>query len=326
MLASVFEDDFVIMEASDGQEALDLMKSHNRRIAAVLLDVIMPGTDGITALRRMKKREYHDRFPTFLITSDTSKETVEEGFKLGAADIILKPFVASFISRRIRNVIELYAARGQLSETVMLQNDKIESMRRDMFEGLVSVIEFRDAEGLEKSHRVHTMTKRLLEQLGKYDESFKCTDEEIEKISLAAILHDIGKLMIPDSILNKEGHLDPEEEKIMQTHTVNGAKMLHQMLDREDPIYRYAYDICRHHHERFDGRGYPDRLVRNEITIPAQVVGLVDAYDALRHGRAGRGAAVSHEVAVKMILNGECGAFSQPLLDCFEENADKMKN
>ena len=257
----------------------------------------------------------------FLITAETSGSVIQEAYELGVMDVISKPVVPYMVQRRVDSVVELFQARKRLNSVVEKQRSEIlEQSRRilelslGMIEALSTAIEFRSGESGEHVRRIHDITKFMLEKtkLGR-----GLSQEEISHIALASIMHDVGKIAIPDAILNKPGRLTPEEFEIMKTHTVQGCTLLEKIPQlRSLPAFEYAYDIARHHHERWDGRGYPDGLTGNEISVWAQIVSLADVYDALVSKRVYKDA-FGFDEAVQMILDGKCGAFSPELLDCF---------
>ena len=247
-----------------------------------------------------------------------------DGYQLGAVDVIMKPFMPNFIKCRINNVIELYAHRNKLEHIVAKQVERLNSLNQSMVETLATVIEFRDCESGEHVKRIGRLTKILMTQVSEMYPEHHLPETEIDKIVTSSILHDVGKISIPDRILNKPGRLTEEEFEIMKQHTVKGCEILQNIPDIIDEgVYKYSYDICRHHHERWDGRGYPDGLSGDDISIWAQVVSVADVYDALTAERVYK-KAFSHEKAVQMIHDGECGTFSPKLLKAFDEVLDDI--
>ena len=325
ILSEAFREQSRILEAENGREALELIEVYRTRIAAILLDVVMPEMDDFQLLEILKERDLLQQIPVFLITADCSDENMRRGYELGVMDIIGKPVVPYFLRRRVYSVMELFQAREHLRRTVDLQDLQLErqaleiqELNRSIIESLATAIEFRSGESGSHVRRISTMTGQLLRRLreeGQVGSAF--SDEIIEQIAAAAILHDVGKIAIPDQILNKPGRLTEEEFELMKTHTVKGCQLLEQIPQyRTNPLYLYAYDICRHHHERWDGRGYPDGLKGEDIPIWSQVVALADVYDALTNQRCYK-PAFSHQEAMAMILGGQCGAFNPSLLDAF---------
>lgn len=328
ILDNLFSAFYEVEEAENGKIGLDKILSDPEKYCAVLLDVVMPVMDGLEVLRHLKKKNILDKIPVFLITSETSDSIMKEAYRLGVMDVIGKPVIPYIVIRRINSVIELFRARKRLGNVVERQNEellkqakKIISLNQGMIESLSTAIEFRSGESGEHVRRICEITKYLLEntELGK-----GMTSETIELISLAAIMHDVGKIAIPDAILNKPGRLTLEEFEIMKTHTIQGAELLNKIPQlKEHEAYKYAYDIARHHHERWDGKGYPDKLKGNEISIWAQIVSIADVYDALSCKRVYKDA-FSREKVVDMIRTGQCGTFGPKLLECFFSVEEKL--
>lgn len=323
ILAEVFKNDYHIIEACDGAQAIEML-NRNKDISAVLLDLLMPRANGLEVLREMNRNGKIKTIPVFLITAADNEDMLLEGYHLGAIDVIRKPFMTHFLRHRINNVIELYGHRNELEKIVAKQVEKLNHMNQSMVETLATVIEFRDCESGEHVKRICGLTKILMTKVSELFSEYRLSETEIDKIVKSSILHDVGKISIPDRILNKPGRLTKEEFEIMKQHTVKGCEILQTIPDiMDEGIYNYSYDICRHHHERFDGRGYPDGLKGDEISIWAQVVSVADVYDALTAERVYK-EAYSHEKAVDMIFNGECGVFNPKVLQAFEASMDKI--
>lgn len=328
ILDNLFSAFYEVEEAENGKEGLEKILQDPDRYCAILLDVVMPVMDGIEVLHQLKEREILDKIPVFLITAEASDSTMKEAYRLGVMDVISKPVIPYIVIRRINSVIELFRARKRLGNVVERQNikllkqaEKIISLNQGMIESLSTAIEFRSGESGEHVRRICEITKYLLEntELGN-----GLSKETIELISLASIMHDVGKIAIPDAILNKPGRLTPEEFEIMKTHTVQGAELLNKIPQlKEHEAYRYAYDIARHHHERWDGKGYPDGLKGEEISIWAQIVSIADVYDALSCKRVYKDA-FSRDKVIEMISTGQCGTFGPKLLECFFSVEDKL--
>lgn len=326
ILCEQFSSKFQVLEAENGLRALDIIKEYGCSLEALLLDIKMPVMNGMEVLEAVREQGFLREVPVFLITVDCVHENMRRAYELGVMDIISKPFTPYFIKRRIESVIELFQSRRHLNQVVehqknrlVRQSQEIKELNRSIIEVLSTAIEFRDCESGEHVQRISDITNLLLQQLR--ENQFKgCdfTDEQIEWISMASIMHDVGKIVIPDDILNKPGRLTKEEFEIMKTHTIRGCDILDRIPKNQGaPVYQYAYDICRHHHERWDGRGYPDGLRGDEITIWSQVVSLADVYDALVSKRVYKDA-YTHEKAVDMILGGECGIFNPDLMKSFQ--------
>ena len=281
ILAETFRENYDILEAENGEEALKIINS-DERVVAVLLDLLMPVMSGIDVLREMNKNGTINNIPVFIVTAANDDPMLMDAYNLGATDIISKPIMPDFIKCRINNVIELYRHRYDLESLLEEKVDKLNLINQSMIEALANIIEFRDGESGEHVKRISSLSKKLLVKLCKMYPEYYLPKSEIDKISNASILHDVGKIAIPDSILNKPGRLTKEEFEIMKSHSVKGCEILSHIPDLlDEDTYKYSYDICRHHHERWDGRGYPDGLAGDEISIWAQAVSIVDVYDAL---------------------------------------------
>lgn len=323
ILREIFKEDYQIMEAENGAQAIEMING-NHHIAAVLLDLLMPKVSGMGVLEEMNRTGKIKSTPVFLITAADNRDMLLDGYKLGAVDVITKPFMAQFLKCRVNNVIELYRHRNELQQVVEEQVERLNRVNQSMVETLATIIEFRDCESGEHVKRICGLTRILMTEVSRMYPEYRLPKEEIERIVTASILHDVGKIAIPDSILNKPGRLTREEFEIMKQHTVKSCEILQNIPHIMDEcIYDYSYDICRHHHERWDGRGYPDGLKGDEISIWSQVVSVADVYDALTSERVYK-KAFSHETAVGMIHNGECGAFNPKVLDAFAHCMDKI--
>jgi putative two-component system response regulator len=322
ILAETFRENYDILEAENGEEALKIIDS-DERVVAVLLDLLMPVMSGIDVLREMNKSGKINNIPVFIVTAANDDPMLMDAYNLGATDIISKPIMPDFIKCRINNVIELYRHRYDLESLLEEKVDKLNLINQSMIETLANIIEFRDGESGEHVKRISSLSKKLLIKLCKMYPEYYLPKAEIDKISSASILHDVGKIAIPDSILNKPGRLTKEEFEIMKSHSVKGCEILSHIPNLlDEDTYKYSYDICRHHHERWDGKGYPDGLAGDEISIWAQAVSIVDVYDALISPRVYK-APFPHDVAVKMIYNGECGTFNPKILEAFNEAIGK---
>ena len=321
ILENIFSSQYKVAEADNGQKGLEKILRHKEQLCAVLLDVVMPEMDGLQVLRRLKEEGIPDYIPIFLITAEASDATMREAYELGVMDVISKPVIPYMVDRRVKSVVGLYQARRRLGSVVerqqselLRQAEQIIEFNRGMIESLSAAIEFRNGESGEHVRRIHDITRYMLTQteLGE-----GLTPEEVDSIALAAITHDVGKIAIPDAILNKPGRLTPEEFEIMKTHTVQGERMLEHIPQlKEHGAYHYACDIARHHRERWDGRGYPDGLKGDEISLWAQIVSLADVYDALVSKRVYKDA-FAREEALKMIQEGQCGVFNPAILERF---------
>jgi putative two-component system response regulator len=325
MLKEILGGDYSILEAENGQECLEKMQAEAGNIALVLLDINMPVMDGFEVLKAMNANHTIEDTPVIMISSEDSDAAIRRSYELGASDYVNRPFDARIVYRRVTNTIKLYAKQRRL---VQMVSDQIRARENntDTLVGVLShIVEFRNGESGAHVRNIRIITEMLLHRLLEISSNYSITAEQQDMIPLASALHDIGKIGIDEKVLNKPGKLTPEEFKVIQTHSMLGAKMLHD-LDQfaEQPLLQTAYEIARWHHERWDGRGYPDGLKGDEIPISAQLVSLADVYDALTSERCYK-KAFSHEKAVQMILNGECGAFNPLLLQCLTDVQDDLK-
>lgn len=325
ILSDILKEEYNILEAADGEEAISILEESVNQIDLVLLDIVMPKMDGFEVLALMNKHHWIDDTPVMMISAETVPSSMHRAYELGAVDFIRRPFDEVVVHKRVSNTMMLYARQKRLIGMVTEQIYEKEKSSNLMVTILSHIVEFRNGEsGLHVLH-INTMTKILLQELKKKTDRYPLTQKDISLISMASSLHDIGKIAIPDEILNKPGRLTPEEFEIMKKHSSIGAEMLKDLPFRnEDGLVKVAYEICRWHHERFDGRGYPDGLVGDEIPISAQVVSIADVYDALTSERVYK-KAFSHEKAMEMILNGECGKFNPLLLECLQSCADVIQ-
>ena len=309
--------------AENGHEAIMALSS-DEHIDAVLLDLNMPDTDGFEVLKFMTRTRQIHTIPVFVVTATEDSSEIQRAFNNGAVDVVTKPFNIQILKRRIENILELFNQRNNLEEIVAEKIKESKQQNYRLVEIMANMVEFRSKESGEHVKRVREYTKIILDQLADDCSEFHYLKQDIEIISFAACLHDIGKNSIPDSILGKPGKLTPEEFEQMKTHTVLGFNQLTKMKDIMDPnLYKYSRDIVRHHHERIDGKGYPDKLEGNNIPIWAQVVGIADVYDALTTERCYK-KAYDHDTSVIMILNGECGKFDQRVIDAFTKVQKKF--
>ena len=325
ILKEILGGDYSILEAENGQECLEKMQAEAGNIALVLLDINMPVMDGFEVLKAMNANHTIEDIPVIMISSDDSDAAIRRSYELGASDYVTRPFDARIVYRRVTNTIKLYAKQRRL---VQMVSDQIRARENntDTLVGVLShIVEFRNGESGAHVRHIRIITELLLHRLLEISSQYPITAEQQDNIPLASALHDIGKIGIDEKILNKPGKLTPEEYEVVKTHSMLGAEMLHQLENfNEQPLLQTAYEITRWHHERWDGRGYPDGLKGDEIPISAQLVALADVYDALTSERCYK-KAFSHEKAVQMILNGECGAFNPLLLQCLTDMQTDLK-
>lgn len=325
ILSEMLKGEFEILEAENGSVCLDMLSRYEMKISLILLDIVMPGMDGFGVLEYMNRNNLIGDIPVIMISGEDSGEVIKQAYEWGVSDYIKRPFDMEVVHRRVLNTIKLYAKQRRLVAMVTNQVFEKEKNSRMLISVLSEIVEFRNGESGMHVLNINILTTMILEQLVKKTDKYPLSWSNRMLISTASSLHDIGKIGIDEKILNKPGRLTPEERKIMEKHTVIGADMLANLQMYEDePLMKVAYQICRWHHERYDGKGYPDGLKGEEIPISAQVVALADVYDALTSERVYK-KAYSHEEAVQMICNGECGTFNPLLLECLCEIQDPIK-
>lgn len=325
ILNEMLKDEYRVLEADNGRAALDMVDRYGDELSLVLLDIVMPGMNGFEVLGDLSRRSAADNLPVIMISSEDSDDVVLRAYELGASDYINRPFDARVVRRRVSNTIRLYAKQRRLTSLLSQQyNERVKNSRM-LIDIMAGVMELRNGEsGLHVTH-IEKLTELLLGCLVHRSDKFPLDNEQRSTIAMASALHDIGKMPIDDAILNKPGRLTSEEFEIMKTHTTLGADMLLELGRQHagNPLLEYAYQIARWHHERWDGKGYPDGLKGDDIPIAAQVVSVADVYDALTSVRVYKDA-IPHEEAIQMILDGKCGEFNPLLLDCLLEVQDRI--
>lgn len=324
LLSDILADTYNIIEAEDGEQAIAILQQHASEISIVVLDMVMPKVDGFGVLEAMNENRWIQFLPVVSISTESSPEFVERAYSLGVTDFINRPFDELIVIRRVSNTIKLYAKQRKL--TNMVANEIFEKERNGslMITILSHIVEFRNGESGMHVMNIGTLTEILLNQISKKDDKYYLPYAERDLIVKASALHDIGKISIPEEVLNKPGKLTDEEFEAMKQHTVIGYQMLSDLGFQDEPLVKVSREITRWHHERYDGRGYPDGLKGDEIPLSAQIVSLADVYDALTSERVYK-PAFSHEKAVQMILNGECGAFNPLLLECLVEAQEAIR-
>ncbi len=324
VLKQIFQEDYDVLEAANGQDAIYQIEN-NENIILVLLDIVMPVKDGFGVLEYMKGQDLMEKIPVILITGESVMDSEDRAYSYGVADVMHKPFFPHIVRRRSRNIIQLYQHKQEMEVRLKEQEQELKAKEKEiqdnnefMIDALSSVVEFRSAETGEHVRRIKYFTRILLKYLMKYFPKYNMTQSEAEQIARASALHDIGKIGIPDSILLKPGKLTEKEFEVIKTHTTIGCEILEKFRDSQtSEFYRFCYEICRHHHERWDGNGYPDHLVGDAIPISAQIVAIADVYDALISPRVYK-SVYANNIAFDMIMSGECGQFSPDVLECFE--------
>ena len=323
LLKHLFRDRYDTLEAADGEAAIDILNKQIDEIAIVLLDIVMPKVDGFGVLEYMTSHEMIEKVPVVLITGETSVESKDRAFTYGASDVVEKPYDANIIRKRIANLVDLWEHKRDLEHLIEKQNRKIQEQNKELKEvnyhivdTLGSIAEFRNLDTIHHVNHVREFTRILAKCLAECYPEYKLTLTDIEQISYASVLHDVGKIQIPDRILNKPGSLTDDEYEIMKGHTLYGAEIIERITAPSNQVYmRYSKEIARSHHERYDGSGYPDGLVGDAIPISAQIVSITDAYDTLCDERLYK-AAYTPNQAYTMIMNGDCGVFNPKLLMC----------
>lgn len=339
ILHDLFEKKYHIMEAGNGREALEILEKSGRIISLLLLDVIMPVMDGVEVLKELDERQMLKDFPVILITGEDSKEIEKKAYDYGVVDIIRKPFDSYITIKRVDNNLDLFRHKKHLEKMVHKQTLKLEEQRallekqnallveqnqkvRDLnvaiIESMSNVVEFRNMESGQHIKRIKSFTECMARCVAVEYPQYGLTEDMIRVMSEASAMHDIGKIVIPDSILLKPGRLTKDEFEIIKTHTTRGCEVIDSIAGFQGKEYfEYSYEICRYHHERYDGRGYPEGLVGEDIPIAAQIVAVADVYDALTTERVYKRAYDTDE-AYHMIQNGECGTFSPRMLGCLK--------
>lgn len=324
LLMNILSDSYEIIEATDGKQALDILDKKKGEIALMLLDIVMPVMDGFEVLSRMASNHLIEDIPVIMISSEDASDTVRKAFSYGVSDYISRPYDAKVVFKRVYNTIKLYTKQRRLVGLISEQIKEKEKSNNMMIAILSHIVEFRNGESGAHVVHIRLLTEKLLECLVRKTDRYQLTATDRELITTASALHDIGKIAIDSNILNKPGKFTDEEYEIMKTHTVIGAQILDKLeMYRKEPLVKIACQICRYHHERYDGKGYPEGLKGDDIPIAAQVVSVADVYDALVSKRVYKDS-FSSEKAVEMIFNGECGAFNPVLLECLQEIAKEV--
>lgn len=321
ILSDMLGDEFEIMEARDGIEAVNVLRSYNVELSLVLLDIVMPKMDGLAVLNMMNSYKWIQNIPVIMISAETSSSYIGRAYELGATDYIQRPFDVTVVHRRVQNAIALYSKQRDL---IGLVEEQIYEKQKDqslLINILSQIVEFRNGDsGLHFLH-VYTVTEILLQNLMKMTDKYPMTPQEISLIATAASLHDIGKISVDVNILNNRDKLTPKEVAMLRKHVEYGEQMLKDIpFHQNEPLLRVAREVCRYHHERYDGSGYPDGLKGEEIPVSAQVVALADVYDKLTYRDD-----VHHDVAIERIVNGQCGAFNPVLLKDLQFSSDRIR-
>lgn len=325
LLSQILLDDYNVIEACDGVEATQIIQDHFKELSIVLLDIVMPRMDGFGVLEFMNANDLIQDLPVIMISSMDEDSAIRRCYELGISDYVRRPFSADVVGKRVYNIVRLYQRQRNLQREIREQIEEREKNSRVVTSIISHVVENRNGESGPHVIHVEQITEIILNRLTELTDMYKLSKEDKKQISLASALHDIGKIGIDEKILNKPGKLTEEEYEIMKTHTTIGAIMIRQVqMEEDDTLIQFAYEICRWHHEKCDGRGYPDGLKGNYIPISAQVVSIADVYDALVSERVYK-KAYSHEKAIEMIINGECGEFNPVLIQCLKDCSDRIQ-
>lgn len=339
ILEEIFQDNFQIIQAENGKEAIEALKEHKESIIMVLLDIIMPVMDGYQVMEWMKHKKLMSKIAVILITGNPSEDMERRAYEIGVSDIIHKPFDAYIVKRRVTNIVDLYQHKNnmellidrqtrKISEKNTLlkeQTRKLQKINDVIIDTMSDMVEFRDLESGQHIRRIKKFSRCLAESVAAGYPEYELNSQNIKVIEQASAMHDIGKIAIPDSILLKPGKLTSEEFDVMKTHTTKGSEIIQRIARVQGEEYsKYCYEICRYHHERFNGRGYPDGLKEDEIPIAAQIVSVADVYDALVSKRVYK-SAYALEEAYEMIQNGECGVFAPKLMKCLEASKTEFE-
>ncbi len=325
LLTEMLADEYLVMQAENGARAIEILGSRRNEFSCVLLDLNMAVVNGYEVLSYMKEKNWLTTLPVIIISSEEKLDCIKKAYSLGAIDYINRPFDIEIVKRRVSTTIALYSKQRTLAKMVVDQLNENDRSNNMLLSILGHIVEFRNKESGAHIENVGLLTKIFLEKLVEKTDKYKLTKQDIKTISRASVLHDAGKISVPEEILNKPGKLTVEEFNLIKKHTLDGAEMLNACKQfRNEPIVKTAYNICRWHHERYDGKGYPDGLVGDNIPIEAQVVALADVYDALTSERCYK-KAYSHEDAVVMIFRGDCGKFNPILMNVLTDVAPVLQ-
>lgn len=332
ILGQLFENEYKIADGINGLEGIQYIEQYQENIVMVLLDVQMPVMNGYQVMEFMREKNYMKQIPVILITSDDDGDAMERGYSLGASDVVKKPFEAKIVIQRIHNVIELYRHKNHLEELVQLQteklnrqNEKLRQHNEGMMEIIKEIITYRNMESEQHIHYVEGYTEILARKYAALYPRSKMTEQKISYIVQAAGMHDLGKITMPDLLIKRQGRLLPEELEYLKEHTVKGSEIIKVMSEYQmGSLYRISYNVCKYHHEKYDGTGYPEGISGDKIPIEAQLVGLADMYDALVHVTTNK-SLYSKDQAVRMLLDGACGELSPRMKECLEASREELE-
>lgn len=332
ILGQMFQDKYKVVEAANGKEALEYLETNRSSVIMVLLDIKMPVMNGFEVMEYMRDHGWLDKLPVILITGDDEGDAMERGYGLGVNDIIFKPFVHHIVVQRVQNVIDLYRHKNHLEDMVDMQTKKLNQQyarlrehHEHLIEVLYDIINYRNAETIQHVDFVQGYTKILAEHYAKIFPKAKMTAKKIEMITKAASMHDVGKIAMPDAILNRPGRLSDAEMEILKEHTIKGEQIMGVLTEFQSSEYsRICCNVCLYHHEKYDGTGYPNKMKKDKIPVEAQIVALADMYDTLVNSSVNR-QTFSKEKAYYMLMNGECGELSPRMKECLEDAKEDME-
>ena len=339
ILADILKEDYVIWEAFDGKEALEIIEKGMQEIAAVLLDIVMPQMDGVTLLKVLHEKNYLDNFPVLVVTSEQDLNLVADCFDYGASDFIRKPVNTDFVKQRVEKLVDLYMQKNEYKaknerQNMTLMNQyrilqqqatQLKQNNEKIIDVLGTVVEYRNLEERTHIRRIKAFTQILGKYMMANYPEYELTQDKINVIAAASVLHDVGKVMISDTILLKPGKLTEDEYEYVKSHSLRGYDIICSIADVwEEEYVRYSMEITRSHHEKYDGSGYPDGLKGDDIPISAQIVSIADCFESLLSESVYK-SAIPFEEAYNMILQGECGVFSYKLFECFRKAKEELK-
>lgn len=332
ILAKALKEEYNIIEACDGEETLKLIVENYKKLSVILLDINMPRINGFQVMSALNKKNVSRYLPIILITGDNTNENMRKGYEYGAAEFIGKPFDIIAVKNCITNIIKVYGEKNRLEYMTIRQNkeleeqaNKLKKLNENIMDMMGTVVEFRGAESNAHIKRVKEFTRVLCETIARHFPEYNLTGKEIGLITAASCLHDVGKILIPDSILLKPAKLTADEYEIVKGHTTKGCEIIDALAEYQEELYhKYSYEICRYHHERFDGKGYPDKLSGDEIPLSAQIVSITEAFDALMINNVFR-ERMEFDEAFHMIMEGDCGIFAPKIVQCFQSNKERFR-
>lgn len=340
-LYKVLQKNYTVKRACDFEEFFSEFKRSKEDTVLIIINLDLLNTSEAEDLKTLKSTGALGKLSIVTINENSSNESEKLAYALGASDTIKKPFNIDYIiMKKINILVDMFNYQSDLQKILKIQakkiyqqasklieqNNMLNKINTNLMESISSVVEWRDWETGKHVKRIRCFTNSLLNNVSRTLPKYTMSPQDIEIISMASTTHDLGKIAIPDSILLKPGKLTKDEFEVMKTHTTKGFEMIGSFNDIDVNNYLlYCKDICLYHHEKYDGKGYPNGLCGEEIPIWAQVVSVADCYDALVSNRPYKRPFTTKEAA-KMIFDGECGAFSQEVLECFRNTLPEFEN